>query len=199
MRSEKQTQASRANGARSKRPASEPGKRNSSRDGTRHGLLAHMVVLEKESGEAFNELLTALTEEHQPGTPTQSMLVETMAAARWRLLRIWGIQKVAMDREIALMDPSVGPPCVRAIFAFSGSLEISRRAELLLRHEVALDRQFNRALRQLIALQSQPSPEHPKPAPPVCRRSTPADAHELAAGAPRAKVPGIDFRAIPEV
>ena len=41
----------------------------------RHGLLARTVVLEEES-----------------------MLVESMAVAPWRQLRVWGVQKASMFR-----------------------------------------------------------------------------------------------------
>jgi len=176
MPSEKQIQAARANGARSKGPATEQGKLNSSRNSVRHGLLARTVVLEEESAERFLELLAALTEEYQPASTTQVMLVETMAVARWRQLRVWGVQKAAMDRDIALQDPAVGPASVRAIFAFRGASARSSQppgqphgnddtcpAELLLRYEIAFDRQFTRALNHLIALQSRPSARPPAP------------------------------------
>ena len=83
------------------------------------------------------------------------MLVETMAAARWRLLRVWDVQKNTFDRDMALQDPSAGPPSVRAAFAFRGSPESACPPEVLLRYEIAFDRQFTRALTRLMALQSQ--------------------------------------------
>jgi hypothetical protein len=49
----------------------------------------------------FHELLNELLDEHQPSTPTQIMLVETIVAARWRQQRIWGIQKTNFDIDIA--------------------------------------------------------------------------------------------------
>ncbi len=172
MPSEKQIQTSRANGARSKGPITEQGKLNASRNSIRHGLLARTVVLEEESAERFLELLAAFTEEYQPASTTQVMLVETMAVARWRQLRVWGVQKAAMDRDIALQDPAVGPASVRAIFAFRGASARSSQppghedtcpAELLLRYEIAFDRQFTRALNHLIALQSRPAARQPAP------------------------------------
>ncbi len=172
MPSEKQIQTSRANGARSKGPITEQGKLNASRNSIRHGLLARTVVLEEESAERFLELLAAFTEEYQPASTTQVMLVETMAVARWRQLRVWGVQKAAMDRDIALQDPAVGPASVRAIFAFRGASARSSQppghedtcpAELLLRYEIAFDRQFTRALTRLIVLQSKPAARQPAP------------------------------------
>ena len=60
MPTEKQIQASRANGARSKGPVTPAGKQNSSRSSTRHGLLCRSVVLAEESPDRFAELLAAL-------------------------------------------------------------------------------------------------------------------------------------------
>jgi hypothetical protein len=105
--------------------------------------------------------------EYRPTTASQVSLVETMAVARWRQLRVWGAQKTAMDRDMALQDPNVGPPSVRALVALRGSPESSCPPEVLLRYEIAFDRQFSRALTRLLALQSrrtgsQPTPYHPE-------------------------------------
>ncbi len=145
MRTPKQIAASRANGALSKGPVSIQGKLNSSRNSLRHGLLARTIVLEEESTDRFLELLRALIEEFHPASATQLMLVETMAVARWRQLRLWGLQKVAMDKEIALQDPAIGTPEVRAALAFKASSD-SLQPDLILRYDVAFDRQFSRAL-----------------------------------------------------
>jgi hypothetical protein len=166
MRSNKQIQASKTNGALSQGPTTEKGKRNSSRNSTRHGLLSQTVVLEEESTDRFLELHAAYMDEFQPRTASQVSLVETMAVARWRQLRVWGAQKTAMDRDMSLQDPSVGPPSVRALLALRGSPESSCPPEVLLRYEIAFDRQFSRALTRLLTLQAQPSarqtaPYHP--------------------------------------
>ena len=109
MKSEKQIQTSRANGARSKGPVTPQGKKNSSMNSTRHGLLASTVVLEEEREDRFFALHQELMDEFQPRTATETALVETMIVARWRLLRVWGMQKTALDRDMALQDPNVGP------------------------------------------------------------------------------------------
>ena len=163
----KQIQAARTNGARSKGPVTDAGKKNSARNSIRHGLLAETVVLEEESTERFLDLLTEFMDEHQPSTATQVTLVETMAVARWRQLRVWGAQKTAIDRDMALQDPAVGPATVRILTALRGSPECLCPPEVLLRYEVAFDRQFSRALVRLLALQAHqtnqpPQPYHPK-------------------------------------
>jgi hypothetical protein len=101
-------------------------------------------------------------EEYQPATASQVSLVETMAVARWRQLRVWGVQKTALDRDMSQQDPRVGPPAVRALNAMSSP------SDHLLRYEIAFDRQFSRALGRLLELQSRRAPEasipyHPDP------------------------------------
>ena len=87
--------------------------------------------------------------------------------ARWRQLRIWGVQSASLDRDMALQDPNVGPAPIRALVALRGSPETLCPPEVLLRYEIAFDRQFSRALSRLITLQSlpvarQPIPYHPE-------------------------------------
>lgn len=158
----KQIQASRTNGARSQGPITESGKQNSARNNTRHGLLAQTVVLDEESTDRFLDLLAALMDEYEPGTATQVALVETMAAARWRQLRVWGAQKTAMDRDMALQDPDLGPASVRVLAALRGTPGSACPPEVLLRYEIAFDRQFSRALTRLLAAQSSRTNQPPK-------------------------------------
>ena len=82
MRTPNQTRASRANGAKSKGPVTPQGKRNSSRNRTRHGMFADTIVLEGEDKSQFLEMLEDLFAEYQPRTRMESMLVEVLAAAR---------------------------------------------------------------------------------------------------------------------
>ena len=155
MSTPKQIAASRANGAKSRGPATPEGKLVSSRNSTRHGLFAETVVLEAEKTDRFLVLVESLFEEHNPRTPTQKLLVENIAAARWRQWRIWGMQKVAFDHEVASPSITDDPP-LRAFLAWKNSPDSMRTHELLLRYEIALDRQISRSLVRLLQLQAQP-------------------------------------------
>lgn len=166
MPTDKQIQAARANGVLSKGPTTEQGKRNSAGNNVRHGLLARTIVLDEEDTERFLELLTGLMDAHQPRDASELALVETLAVARWRQLRVWGAQKTALDRDMALQDPSHGPVAVRAVVALRGTPESSCPPDVLIRYEIAFDRQYARALIRLEALQSRPAnrqttPYHP--------------------------------------
>jgi hypothetical protein len=166
MPSDKQIQASRTNGARSKGPVTPQGKANSSRNSSHHDLLASTVVLEEECTPRFLDLLTGYMDEFQPTAASQISLVQTMAVARWRLLRVWGAQKTAMDQNMAMQDHSLGTASDRIFVALSGSPDTCS-PELLLRYEIAYDRQFSRALVRLLDLQSRPAPSPPAPYHPV--------------------------------
>ena len=96
-------------------------------------------------------MLNALMNEHQPATETQHMLVETMAVTRWRLIRNWEMQRLAFEWDAE--NHGGRNPQERVIRGIreTGPLHCH---QLLLRYEVALDRQFNKALRELQHLQS---------------------------------------------
>src|SRR4051812_15574236 len=115
MSSLRKIQSSRANGARSRGPSTPAGKQVSAMNGLRHGMLAQTVVLTGESKSRFIALLQALVEEYQPPTESETGLVEAMAVARWRQMRVWGIEKSDFDRE---MSRHAGPAPIRAAIAF---------------------------------------------------------------------------------
>jgi hypothetical protein len=68
MRTERQIQASRANGARSRGPVTAEGKRNSSRNAVKHGWLAETIVLKSELSDRFLEII-AEQEDELSNTP----------------------------------------------------------------------------------------------------------------------------------
>ena len=96
-------------------------------------------------------MLNALMNEHQPATETQHMLVETMAVTRWRLIRNWEMQRQAFEWDAE--NNGGRNPQERVIRGIreTGPLHCH---QLLLRYEVALERQFNKALREVQRLQS---------------------------------------------
>jgi hypothetical protein len=157
MNSERRIQASCANGALSRGPITVQGKLNSSRNSTRHGVLAQTIVLDSESKTRFEELLVSYTAEFQPRTPAETGLVETMAVARWRHMRGCHIQRAGFDLEMARQESPEDSPPVLAAAAFRNLSDTSRSLDLLLRYETAFERQFTRALNTLLKLQARPN------------------------------------------
>src|SRR5689334_20140282 len=105
MSSLRRIEASRANGAKSRGPVTAEGKLRSSQNALKHGLLSNDVVLATESRETFDRLLEALIARFQPADQAEMICVEHMAAAEWRIRRIWAAETADLDD---LMSPYAG-------------------------------------------------------------------------------------------
>ncbi len=148
---EKQIEAARANGKKSRGPTSETGKRKSAGQNLRHGFLARTVVLPDESRERFDALLSGLVTDLQPAGPIESLLIEKMAVAQWRLLRVWTMEKAIIVNAASQQnsDANALEPSVRDANTLADQ---SCSTAALSRLEASYDRQFARNLSQLLAL-----------------------------------------------
>jgi hypothetical protein len=141
MATERQIQANRANAAKSTGPVTPEGKRISSQNASNHGLVSGTVVLSGESMRRYNQLAEAHMLQFQPRNFAETSLVQTMTTARWRLLRMWGIQTAGFELEMSRQDPSAGTGAVLAAVAFRSLADNSRALALQHRIEIAYDRQ----------------------------------------------------------
>jgi hypothetical protein len=132
----------RPNGAKSRGAVTSAGQLKSSRNNPRHGLLAGIVVLQNEKPEAFTDLLDALTREITPQTEAQHGLVETMAVARWRLMRLWAIERATLQSELEKHAPKSHGAAPSLSLAFRALADQSRTLDLLNRYESRFDSQF---------------------------------------------------------
>lgn len=104
---EKQLAANRANALRSTGPRTGKGKARSRWNALRHGILSKALIPEAladhESASEFARLHGALVTDLCPTSPLESMLVETVAVAYWRLGRLLrseaGAIAQALDRR----------------------------------------------------------------------------------------------------
>lgn len=170
MSSERQINASRANGAKSRGPKTPEGKLASSRNSLRHGILSKTIVLPGESKEEFIALLTSFQEEHQPETPTEEALIENMAAARWRQMRLWNMETAALDNEIRHPKfPDGEDFATQTFIAFRTLTDDTHALELLNRYEARCDRQFKTSLATFLRLRASRTTAEPpaRPAPPT--------------------------------
>jgi uncharacterized protein (TIGR03435 family) len=147
-----------------------------------HGMLSSTIVLNGESTDRFLTLLAALLEEFQPQTHFEESLIENMAVARWRQMRIWGIEKAGMEQEMRRqeaisnltgLDPSA-EAATRAALAFRTLSDDSRSLELINRCESRYDRQYYRAHRRFVETRGRRTPPSVPGPPPAPAPVTPA-------------------------
>jgi hypothetical protein len=159
MATERQINANRANAAKSTGPVSRSGKKKSARNSTRHGMLARKVVLIGESTFRFNELVEELKAEFQPQTRMEEILVESMIVALWRQRRLWSMENAGLSHEIYEQETAPNrdhllkqTAATRAGLAFRSLADRSRALDLINRYDTRYDRQYQRALAQLLEL-----------------------------------------------
>jgi hypothetical protein len=166
MATERQIRANRANALKSTGPRTAAGKKRSAPKASVRGLVSTTVVLKGESLRRFNELAAALILQFQPRNSAESFLVHTMAASRWRLLRLWGMQTAGFQLEMARKaesNPTLGTGAVLAAVTFQSLADNSRVLALQHRFEVSYFREFNTALNALLKLREAPdsAPSYP--------------------------------------
>ena len=152
MTTKLKSETARLNGARSRGPITPEGKQASARNSLRHGMLSQTIVLEGESKELFEQLLTAITAEIQPRTPIETGLVERMAVAHWRQMRTWAVQKASLDLQMARPENASGSKPARFATVFKNLADNSRLLDLVNRYEASFERHYYRALSYVIKL-----------------------------------------------
>ena len=165
------SQTARANGAKSRGPVTPEGRAASSRNSLRHGFAAKSVVLPTESQEDFQSLLDSYVDQFDPQGGVEMDLIQTMAAARWRLRRICSIETTLLDKEMTRNAKDIRrefnnpDDAGRLARVFRDLANHGQSLALLMRYEGALNRSYDRAFKQLLLLQAhRPRPNEPKPA-----------------------------------
>ncbi len=102
QRSEKQRQASRENGKKSRGPTSPEGKDVSKFNGVTHGLCAVHPILPGEDPARFEAELQAWNDDWRPATHTRAVLVQRAAVATWRLNRAVKAETAWLGRRAEL-------------------------------------------------------------------------------------------------
>ena len=167
MATEHQIQANRANAKRSTGPVTEAGKQASSQNARRHDQLSSCIVLKAESAPLFDELMNSLIDEFQPRTANENALIETMAVASWKLTRNWIMHTALLELETVKQDHSIGSDPVITALAFKSLADNSHSLHLLHRYEVSLDRQYSRALNNLLKVRAARDQNVPPPTAPA--------------------------------
>ena len=177
--------SSRANGARSRGPATSQGKQRSAQNAVRHGLLARCIVMQNESRESFEAHLAQHVDRLQPADDVEYGMIEEMAAASWRMRRAWALETRMLDNAVAAPgsagDPATGAsdPIDRMAAAFT-TLAATPALGLIHRYETRLHMMYQRSLHNLLLLRTV-IPNEPSPISEHILDATPA--------APLAEVP----------
>jgi hypothetical protein len=156
--SEKRLAANRANAAKSTGPKTDAGKRVSSQNATRHGMLANHVLIEGESRERFLALVAEYDDEYKPATRSARDLVHTMAVCRWRTLRAWALESAEISYEIrAHLDSHTEentPTRIALALRQSAANSGARQQDLTIRYETHNDLQYHRAAARLAQMKA---------------------------------------------
>lgn len=154
--SEKRLAANRANAQKSTGPRGATGKTGPVPSphspipaAIRPGLFVKSLLLAGESPDRFASFLRAFEHEFLPTTVNERLLVNTMAFAQWRIIRLRAGEAAAINLELNRRPPA------------SGSLNLDARTFLALRsatdttrQEVRLGREYRRALDSFLRLRA---------------------------------------------
>ncbi len=134
------SEASRMNGALSQGPLTDATKSISAQNHTVHGLARHndanSKILACEEAATFIAFNQSLIDEHQPATPTEAILVQTMAQSHWLTLRSQRLQDTCIDPE-------------------TGAVTDEKKFSLYMRYQTTHKRAFHKSLNDLTKLRSE--------------------------------------------
>ncbi|MBI4906393.1 MAG: hypothetical protein HY820_22375 [Acidobacteria bacterium] len=152
--SEAHSEAARRNGAQSHGPVTEEGRRRSSQNARKHNFFASYATLPDEDRAEFGTILDAYNEEYSPETITESHFVHDLADAEWRLQRV---RTHLADLQVMAMTKF--QPAKSSAEAFHYLAKDGPTLGLLLRYETKFQRQYDKALQQILALRDRrPTP-----------------------------------------
>jgi hypothetical protein len=149
MASDKQTRANRRNARKSTGPKTQEGKAAVSQNALKHGLLSQQILLPNEDEASFIQLSERLHSELQPVGELETLLMERILFAAWRLRRILVVETGIYEEERFSLG-SQGGLGMAFIRDANGANAFSK----LSRYETTLDRGLYKALHELQRLQA---------------------------------------------
>lgn len=153
-------ETARENGAKSRGPVTSQGKARAARNSLRHGLCARRLAVSIESNDELRTLREAYSAALQPQNIVEEHLVEEMVVAKWQQYRSWSLETAVLDHEMVIQAAGLEKTfeeideVTRLAVAFQHLADESRVLQLLLRYRNMQNRQYDRALAQLITLRS---------------------------------------------
>jgi hypothetical protein len=177
--------SARANGAKSRGPATASGKQSSARNALAHGLTAHTVVLFNESAAEYQVQLDDYLRYFHPQTKPEADLVHQLAAAHWRVARYAGVESGLLEQRMQDQEDRLGedlddmPEHHRLAMAFDALSGANSSLALLNRYQARLHHEYQRILKALLQMQSAHSKEANLPNEPNPDSEEPADSQVL--------------------
>jgi hypothetical protein len=135
MSSELRLRASRAKKPRSTAPIFPKPLALSPRDALRHRLLSRQILVGKEAPTAFRALFDLFLARWAPVDDVELGLIEEMAAATWRLRRVWALETEMFE---AAMESQTDRRHIARMAAAFGELAEGPKLNLLQRYETRL-------------------------------------------------------------
>jgi hypothetical protein len=99
MASDKQIRANKRNARKSSGPKTPEGKATVSNNALKHGLLSHKMLLPDEDQSSLVQLSEHLLSQLQPVGELESLLVERIITAAWRLRRVLTVEADIYEEE----------------------------------------------------------------------------------------------------
>jgi hypothetical protein len=141
-------------------PTTEAGRRKSSANATRHGVLSNKaIVLQSESNEEFEDFKRKYYDSLNPVGFIESELVDEMILAKWRQRRTITCETATIDNQMDIEAEKLAAATIdiddatRTAHAIQTLANESNDLALLSRYETRFHRMYHRALKQLLDLQ----------------------------------------------
>jgi hypothetical protein len=155
--SDARLRANKANAQNSSGPKTDEGKKRSSLNATRHGLLAQTLHLPEEDMAAYHEFTAAYVKGLNPAGFVETQLAHTCADLQFRLNRIAAAEhnlfSIGHVEQGDLWDP--GHPEAHTALAFAETIRKSPDPlKTLSIYEQRISRRFNQTLKQLLDMQA---------------------------------------------
>ena len=173
--------AARTNGAKSRGPATPPGKQSSALNAVTHGLTARTVVLFNEPAGEYQSQLADYLDHFRPQTKPEADLVHQLAAAHWRVARYAGVESGLLEQRMQDQEDRLGedldgmPQHHRLALAFNALSGANSSLALLNRYQARLHHEYQRILKALIQMQSARARQAKLPNEPKRDSELPAD------------------------
>jgi hypothetical protein len=160
MPTDKQREASRRNGAKSRGPKTEEGKAASRFNAVRHGLASSIVVLPHESYDDFRNMFEDYVARYQPVDVPELCCIEEIVVGQWLMRRALAAERFACvedtQQQRATTNERWHAPVPEHIYYLMGAAEsmTNGRARALHRYVARCQRSYRLAMRTLNELQA---------------------------------------------